>query len=208
MDNGVAVTLFRHGVTQANLEKRYVGWSDPPITMEAKQKLTDIADVLPRFDLCVTSDLKRCRETAECLAPNVPTLERKAFRELHFGEWEMQTYETLCHVTAYREGIDHPFKMKPPGGEHFAELEARVAAGWTLLREQIDKEQHRETLLVTHGGVIRLLLSTFTREKKHFWEWHVAHQRGLRLFWNMADWKEGKQCTSLQEVPITESENG
>ncbi|AIF42862.1 histidine phosphatase family protein [Virgibacillus sp. SK37] len=208
MDNGVAITLFRHGVTHANLEKRYVGWSDPPITMEAKQVLMDIANALPRFEFCMTSDLKRCTETAACLAPYVSSIESKAFRELHFGKWEMQTYETLCQETAYREWLDHPFEGKPPGGERFTEMEARVVAGWAVMKKQIDQGQYSENLLVTHGGVIRLLLSTFTREKKRFWDWHVPHQRGIRLYWTLADWKEGDQCTSLQVVPITESENG
>lgn len=208
MDSGVAVTLFRHGVTKANLKRRYLGWSNPPITDEAWRRLTARRGELPGYDLCVSSDLLRCKQTATLICRNVPYVESAAFREMHFGKWELKTYAELCHDPEYRNWLDDPIVNHPPDGENFSEMENRVNCGWDALKRQMDEQGHRKALLVTHGGVIRLLLTKLTKEKKGFWEWEIPHGTGIKLNWESRDWKENNRCTSLQAVRITESENG
>ncbi|UJL46627.1 histidine phosphatase family protein [Virgibacillus sp. NKC19-16] len=206
MDSGVAVTLFRHGVTKANLERRYLGWSDPPITDEARDKLTGLP--CEAYDLCVSSDLLRCRQTAAVLCSNAPYVESAAFREMNFGKWELATYAELCHEPEYRNWVDNPLINRPPDGESFSEMESRLNRGWQTLKSQVDEDEHRNILLVTHGGVIRFLLTKLTKEKRGFWEWQILHSTGIKLYWETLDWKENNRCTSLQAVPTMESENG
>lgn len=208
MDNVVVVTLFRHGVTRENLEKRYLGWSNPPITDEAKRKLTAIRNEMVGYDLCISSDFLRCKQTADILQHNSYYLESKAFREMNFGQWELKTYAMLRHDKQYREWLDNPYERKPPQGEGLTEMRKRVMNGWETLKKLIDKENCRQTLLVTHGGVIRFLLTKLTKENKSFWEWKIPHGSGIKLCWDECDWKENKQCTSLQVVPTMENANG
>ncbi|MBP1969967.1 alpha-ribazole phosphatase [Virgibacillus natechei] len=206
MDSGVAVTLFRHGVTKANLEKRYLGWSDPPITDEARHRLTALPSEV--YDLCVSSDLIRCRQTATIRCPDAPYVESAAFREMHFGNWELKTYAELCHDPEYRNWLNDSIGNRPPDGESFSEMESRVDRGWNALKKLVNEEGYRNSLLVTHGGVIRLLLTKLAKERKNFWEWEIPHGTGIKLYWVTRDWRENSRCTSLQVVPITESENG
>lgn len=206
MDNGVAVTLFRHGVTKANLERRYLGWSDPPITDEARHRLAALPS--EAYDLCVSSDLIRCRQTADVLCPHVPPIESTAFREMNFGKWELKTYADLCHDKEYRNWVDNPFVNRPPEGESFTEMARRVISGWDLMKKTMDEQGNKNILLVTHGGVIRFLLTKLTKEKKSFWEWKIPHSTGIKLHWKLDDWRDNRRCTSLQVVPTTESENG
>lgn len=188
MDSGVAVTLFRHGVTKANMERRYLGWSDPPITDEARHKLAALPSEM--YDLCVSSDLLRCRQTAAVLCPNGPYVESAAFREMNFGRWELMTYAELCHDLEYRNWLDDPIANSPPDGERFSEMKNRVSHGWDALKRQVDEQGHRKILLVTHGGVIRFLLTQLTKEKKGFWEWKVPHGGGVNLYLKLDDWRE------------------
>lgn len=204
----VAVTLLRHGITKANLEKRYLGWTDIPLLETEKQKLKAMRCFGQEFDYCVTSDLLRAKQTAEILCPHLKCLEVKAFREMNFGEWEMKTYEDLKDNAHYRVWIADPENIRPPKGEDFQTMTERVNAGFQQLREDALQQQSKNILLVAHGGVIRCLLMALTSNKKKFFEWNVRHDTGIRLIWEIDNWKDGRKCTSFQEAPLTVRENG
>jgi alpha-ribazole phosphatase len=61
---------------------------------------------------------------------------------------------------------------------------------------------------VTHGGVIRYLLSQYAPKTRPFWEWHVPFDEGVTLYNTNERWKERKRCISLAAVRFKESENG
>ncbi|WP_010530008.1 histidine phosphatase family protein [Lentibacillus jeotgali] len=208
MDCYVAVTLFRHGVTKANLEKRYVGWRDPPITREACKRLKVMESDMPNFDHCVSSDLTRCRQTADILCPSMQTVLSEAFREMHFGQWELKTYADLYQDETYQNWLSDPFSGRMPDGESFADMEKRVMSGWNSLKKTIHDQGYQKVLLVTHGGVIRSLLTKLADETKSFWQWQIPHASGIRLCWTYHDWKEDGRCTLLQAVPSTANGNG
>jgi len=208
MDRHVAVTLFRHGVTEENLERKYVGWSDPPITGDSGRTLRLLRSDIPSYDFCVSSDLTRCRQTADILCRGSQHVESEAFREMNFGQCELKTYADLCQDEAYQNWLDDPFSKRPPDGESFTDMEKRAMSGWVSLRKTIHDQGYGEVLLVTHGGVIRLLLTKLANEMKRFWQWYIPHGSGIRLCWIYHDWKEDSRCTLLQAVPSTENENG
>jgi len=208
MGDLVAVTLLRHGITQANHEKRYLGWTDLPLTDEAKINLQHNQSFGAAFDYCVTSDLLRARQTTKILCPHLNIVATAAFREMNFGQWEMKTYEDLQYNSSYRAWIDDPGSITPPDGESFSEMAARVKMGFDKLRQEAIQQGKSNILLVAHGGVIRYLLTALTKEKKQFFEWKVAHDQAIQLIWKKADWKEAGKCISLQEVPLMEKADG
>jgi len=208
MDDWISITLLRHGVTKANEERRYLGWTDVPLTEAAKEKLRAMRLNKAQFDVCFTSDLLRATDTAKLLYPNLQPIPLKAFREMHFGEWEMKTYEELKHHSRYRAWIDAPDTVRPPGGEAYQEMARRVEAGFQRIRSEINRSGRKEILLVSHGGVMRYLLSNYTRDKRTFFEWSTPHDLGYRLIWKREDWKDGVACTLFQEVPLMAKGSG
>lgn len=209
MADFITVTLLRHGVTKANLEKRYLGWTDMSLLPAEMERLKTAQRFWEKqFDLCVTSDLLRARQTVELLCPKLEPIETKAFREMNFGAWEMKTYADLKNDAAYRAWIEAPETITPPGGEHFQEMKQRIEGGLRQLRQETAARGSRNILLVAHGGVIRYLLTLLTGDKKQFFEWNVSHDTGIRLIWETNDWREGRKCISLQEVPLTARGNG
>ena len=86
------LVLVRHGQSLWNLEDRFTGWVDVPLTdkgreeaRRAGEKLRDI-----RFDVAYTSVLSRAQETLEIilevLAQQPPVIRDQALNERHYGD--------------------------------------------------------------------------------------------------------------------------
>ncbi|SER83326.1 histidine phosphatase family protein [Salipaludibacillus aurantiacus] len=202
------IYLVRHGVTRWNKEKRYLGHTDEPCM---KERLDDLADLKSEmagmeFDQVWTSDLLRCRETLHYLMPGVHPVTDKRLRECDFGNWEGKTYEDLKNLKDYRRWIDHPQLQPIPAGESWREFSGRLDE-WLndLLAGQEGVAAGRKTraLAVTHGGVIRYLVSVFRRSESF---WHVTIRHGQALYLKLI-YEGGKwTCNSLQAVPSAEKE--
>lgn len=137
----------RHGPTHRT---EMVGWSDVPADLSDTAALARLAAFLPQAPV-VSSDLARARATADAIQGRRPRLpDAPGLREIHFGAWEMQTAEALYAddpetLTAY---WDDPSHVRPPGGESFADLAARVDATVDSLATGGD------LIAVAHFGVI------------------------------------------------------
>lgn len=121
------------------------------------------AELLPgiaSFDF-VASPLHRTRETME-LARAAMSLDPKDYRldsrlmELTFGDWEGFTIDDLRAVepALVQSRETDKWGFVPPGGESYRMLSARIA-GWlnTVVRP---------TVVVSHGGVGRVLIGLLT----------------------------------------------
>ena len=80
----------------------------------------------------------------------------------------MHSYQELQNDPAYREWISGDYRRNLcPGGESGVIQKARVLTG---LRELI--HQGRDTLLITHGGVISILMEDlFPDAEKNRFQW-------------------------------------
>ena len=67
------IYLLRHGLTDANVQGRYVGVTDIPLCEEGKQNLKNMAEQYeyPNVGAVYTSPLTRCVQTAELLYPGI-----------------------------------------------------------------------------------------------------------------------------------------
>ncbi|MFM9276844.1 histidine phosphatase family protein [Paenibacillus jiagnxiensis] len=184
--------LVRHGTTQWNREKRYVGHADPGLLPEAKGELRPLGQRLHGmcFARVYCSDLRRCIETLRLAAPQLAAeaVPDVRLRELDFGEWDGETYESLKDMQLYRSWLDDPRRVTPPGGESLEHFEDRLTGFLNSLREKVlpgeesDAEGIPAVLAVTHGGVIRQL-AALTVPGLDFWSIQLppAGMAGLRL---------------------------
>jgi alpha-ribazole phosphatase len=209
MDDGVVVALFRHGLTELNKQKSYMGWTDAPICEEARIDLTNISFHPSPYDTVVTSDLKRCLQTSNLLFPEHEPIPMREFREMNFGPWEGKTYADLAGDPQFESWNGDYMNIKVPGVESFSDFSKRIEAGWKRVSEIISSKEVDKMAIVTHGGVIRYLLSTYGHIEKEFWEWKVPHGNGFELVWDSsAAFRRGDRCTLLREVLLTENQNG
>lgn len=201
MDDFVVMALFRHGITEANKRHAYLGWTDSPLCGKAK-KTTE------QYDYLFSSDLGRCLETAKNMFPNQKKHCLPEFRELNFGQWEGKTFAELENDPVYQAWLANPFMVKPPEGEAFADFTNRVDAGMEKVIRLMIRESINRAAIVTHGGVIRDLLTKWAPEEKPFWEWEARHDKGYELVWNRDELRRGKRCTLLREVPLMAKQSG
>lgn len=151
------LVLVRHGATPNNVDARYTGQSDVPMSPLGERQAEALAARLASrpFDVVVSSDLARARGTAVRLA-TVLSLRLQLdsdLREVGMGEWEGRTVTDVAE--RYREALARwerdPVHFAPPGGESLGDFSARVERAlvrWT------DGRAGERILMVTHGGVI------------------------------------------------------
>lgn len=190
--------IVRHLKTDANKKRQYCGWTDSSVADEARYS------VLGEMPVVVSevygSDLIRTRQTAGIYFPEARFIEDARFRECHFGDFEGKTYDQLQHDRDYRDWLDNPWETSPRGGETLQQVKERMLGAL--------HELPNNATVVTHSGVIRLLLDTFADPKRDFWEWKVPNGSVWQFEWaDEQQWKEGKRCTSISEVPIMAKQN-
>ncbi|MEO2166693.1 MAG: 2,3-bisphosphoglycerate-dependent phosphoglycerate mutase, partial [bacterium] len=89
------LVLLRHGQSQWNLENRFTGWEDVPLTEQGRTEARGAGARLSAekitFDRCYTSNLQRAQETlklalAELGASELPITRSEALNERHYGD--------------------------------------------------------------------------------------------------------------------------
>lgn len=149
------ISLLRHG--EAAGGARYRGVTDDPLTAAGREQMWTAVGDECRWDGIVSSPLARCAEFARALAQrhSLPLRFDSRLSEMNFGSWDGRTAAEIMQTdaTALSDFWNDPWRHGPPGGESLAQLRARVLAGW---RDIV--QEHRSTLVVSHGGPIRLML--------------------------------------------------
>lgn len=141
--------LIRHGPTHA---KSMVGWSDLPADLTDAPRLARLAAHLPEGALVISSDLTRARATADAIAgPRARLADDPDLREIHFGAWELQAFDTIPDQSRLRAFWDAPGDIRPPGGESWHEVSARVNRAVARL---LAAHPGRDIVAVAHMGVI------------------------------------------------------
>ncbi|MEO3416841.1 histidine phosphatase family protein [Roseovarius sp. CAU 1744] len=139
----------RHGPTHA---RAMVGWSDIPADLSDAAQIARLTAHLPKNALVVSSDLKRATATADAIAGARDRLPPDAdLREIHFGAWEMQMFDRISDQDHVRRFWDHPGDVRPPGGESWHEVQARVDRGVARL---LTAHPGRDIIAVAHFGAI------------------------------------------------------
>ncbi|QJD59478.1 alpha-ribazole phosphatase family protein [Pseudomonas sp. gcc21] len=152
------VDLLRHGETESGGGFR--GSLDDALTETGWEQMRQAVRENLKWDLIVSSPLQRCARFAAELAQQrgVAWDIQPDLRELHFGEWEGRHPRDLMQDQAdlLARFWDDPYAFTPPGGEPVAAFRLRVLNAMAGLQ---DAYAGRRVLIVSHAGVMRLLLA-------------------------------------------------
>lgn len=155
--------LLRHGETELSHTLR--GSTDDALTENGWQQMQStleqaIQDGM-QWDLVISSPLQRClafaKHTASLL--NVELIAMPDFKEMHFGDWEGQTTAHLYQTepAALEKFWMQPTEFTPPHAESMMAFNQRVMSGLKQSIVNMQLKQINRALLITHGGVIKLL---------------------------------------------------
>jgi broad specificity phosphatase PhoE len=164
--DGLTLYFSRHGQTQANLEKRFSGKKNTPLTPLGREQAQEIGQVLKRelgakpAIACVASPLERACTTME-IARAVLELPAKGYstdpriQEIDLGRWDQLTDdEARALDPAYydRRAADK-WNVPALGGEDYEDVATRLIA-WAASLEA-------DTFAVSHGAATRILRGLF-----------------------------------------------
>jgi len=156
------VILVRHGETAWNLEQRYQGQEDSPLSDLGLFQARRVGQFLSKRPIAAvyTSDLGRAVQTAQLIAEHhqlTPTLDQR-LREMSFGVWEGLTRKEVAerypelYYGRLQDRSSHPI----PGGEDPADVVRRFRG---CLEELVDRHAGETIVVVSHGAALRLTLA-------------------------------------------------
>ncbi len=153
--------LVRHGQSTWNDEGRIQGQLDPPLSELGRTQARRLAERMAgrRLGGFYCSDLGRARETAVIIAEElgVEPTPLAELREVALGVWEGMTAAEIAerYPREWAEWRAHPSWDVAPASEGVEAFEGRVRA---VIERLFEEHPHEDVLVVTHGGVIQVVL--------------------------------------------------
>ena len=171
--NGKRFLLIRHGKTQSNLERRYVGDPGEPLCEEGVREAEAFtrSQVFPPITALLSGGALRCRQTAEILFPGV-IYAHCPLAEIDFGIFKGKRAEDLAGDETYKRWLETGCMGDIPGGDSVAGFKARCRSGFGHIAEM---SSPGTTALVVHGGNIMAILEYYAQPKKGFYDYHVPN---------------------------------
>lgn len=165
------LVLLRHGESQWNLENRFTGWVDVPLSTKGIEEARQAGEKLKslKFNRAFTSVLKRAINTLDIVLEiigqkEIPVEYNEALNERHYGDLQgLNKAETAKkygdqQVKLWRRSFD----IRPPNGESLKDTAARVLPYWE--KNILPCIQKGETILVSaHGNSLRSLVMHLDR---------------------------------------------
>ena len=173
------IYVVRHGETEWNAINKVLGRTDIPLDARGLQQAQELALSLKdlKTDVFLCSPLCRARQTADAVS---------AVTGMHYTvddrliEQDFGRFEGVNRFDAEYQKAKREYFARYPGGESFFDVAARV---FPLIKEL----DGANALLVTHGGVCRIIRSYFEDMGN---EEFVRFSQGnceVRMYGNTAD---------------------
>ena len=159
------LALVRHGQSLWNLENRFTGWVDVPLTDKGRDEARRAGERLAgaSFDVAYTSTLVRAQDTLalimESAGLDLPTIRDEALNERHYGD--LQGLNKKATAERYGDEQVHIWRRSyatpPPNGESLKDTAARTLPFFE--RAVLgDIAQGKDVLLVAHGNSNRSIV--------------------------------------------------
>ena len=160
------IIIIRHGQTDHNVKKLIQGHLDTELNENGKQQVRQIAEDLSReqIDVIFSSDLKRAYYTAVEVAKKfgLKVIKTSHLRERGFGKLQGTPFLEIAkyfpkqdHITAFSLSEHDSFNENNNYG---VETDREMMARITLLDGLLSDYKDKTVVLVTHGGLVRMLL--------------------------------------------------
>ena len=159
------LALVRHGQSLWNLQNRFTGWVDVPLTERGREEARTAGAALRGigFDVAYTSALRRAQDTLAIILAetglDVPVIRDAALNERDYGDLagldKAETAERYGaeQVHTWRRSFD----VAPPGGESLRDTAARTLPFFD--RAVMGDLRHgRDVLVVAHGNSNRSIV--------------------------------------------------
>lgn len=190
--------FIRHGTTQGNLEKRFIGTLDVPLAPQGEELARVVGPTLPQVEHIYRSPLTRCLQTAMLLWPGVEMTAIAGLRETDFGPFEGKNHEELQDDPLYQAWIGQSDQLNfaaMPVGESAQQVVERVSGALEQLTADAAAHGYQRVGVVSHGGTMMGLLSKYGRPARDYYGWMCPNCGGFRMELN----QDTLELTVLEE---------
>lgn len=177
------IYFIRHGQTQYNIDGKFVGSTDLPLSEQGREQIFNKWDGMETKidrDIIFTSPMKRCVETAGIIFPNDKFKVINNMREMNFGIFEGKTHEELESLDEYICFRQSKGRTKITGGESGMEFSMRVLKAFFEMIGYMDKKDANNAVLVCHGGIIMSLFSMLCRKSDDIYYYYTDNGSGYK----------------------------
>ena len=171
---GKRILFIRHGEIRQHRQKIFLGQADIPLSEKGKAQAKEAAEELEWFQIITNriyaSDLSRTLETAEIIKDSlkpfrdIRIIKEPNLREMSLGKWDGR------FISEVREQYPKEYEKRGQDlltykfgndSENFYDLKYRALKGLRNILDQEAKfgDHAKDILIVTHWGVINVLLS-------------------------------------------------
>ncbi len=170
------LVLVRHGESQWNLENRFTGWVDVPLSEKGEREADAAGEKLKAaglcFDVAYTSKLKRAQNTLKRMLQkmgqtDIPVREDEALNERHYGDLQgLNKAETAkkfgeAQVKIWRRSYD----IAPPNGESLKDTAARTLP-YFKAGILSDLKAGKNIIVAAHGNSLRSIVMELDKLSK------------------------------------------
>lgn len=158
--------LLRHG--EIATPGILAGKTDVALSAAGRKQLLQATESLKGIKRCISSPLVRCHDFANqfCKQQKLTLAVESKLREMDFGDWDGKSYQTLWQLdeslgaSSIGDFWQNPWQHQPPNGETMESFVSRVDSWWQGFFEELQLQGTlQDTLVFTHGGVIKHLLA-------------------------------------------------
>ena len=197
--------LIRHGLTQGNLDGRYIGsGTDLPLCAEGRAQLEELKAKFqyPDVPLVFCSPMLRAQQTAEVLFPNAKLTILQDLREMNFGKFENRPITELVKDPEFAQWMDPTSRTVPAGAEDRQMFFNRTSSMLMKMFEYMLRTHTEEAACVTHGGVIMSMLSQRALPSRHPEQWMADPGCGYTVQTDVQLWMRDRLVEAIDIVPF------
>lgn len=201
------LNIIRHGMTDGNIEGRYVGITDLPLCKQGKEQIEEYVEKYeyPKAQKVYTSPLKRAVQTAELIYPDIFLEKVDYLKECDFGIFENRKMDELYIDIKFRTWMESGMKAAPEGGESLEAFKHRLDLGICKIFKDMMDNDITAAAMVAHGGVIRSLLSRYGLPKLKEHEWEVDFGKGYTIMTYTQLWMRDGLFEIYDPLPYNDS---
>lgn len=168
------VYFVRHGQTEWNLERRYQGSGDSPLTEQGVNQAKALSKRIQHvhFGAIYCSPRGRAQTTAKIIRDerDLEIITVDDFQEINVGKYEGKLYDEMKKEDPelYHGFWESPDLFLPESGESFADVGNRT---YPALLRIIDQHPGERILIISHAVAIKSILNKITGlPLNRFWE--------------------------------------
>lgn len=196
--------LIRHAKTNANYEGRYIGKkTDEDICEQGAAEILELMEEYeyPNVGRVYSSPLKRAVETARLIYKYHTPVTVNDLAEYDFGEFENRKSDELLKDEHYLNWLENSNLAAPSGGESMQQFKDRIMQGINTVVSDMMKSGVSQAAVITHGGVISMILAACGLPKRDMSQWVIPNGEGYTLLINPGLWLNSHVGEVFTAVP-------